>query len=633
MKKLFLSTLLFVFTISIDVSATTTGIDTDIDRDRDICAPSLSLYGYQLVPYIYRVLNSSDFNEDSRLDELQKFIGYRVKGWHRSYPEGRTHKEYKRIIGTIQDIRLVKPGDTGKEIYEMVISSEKEGLQKFTFSGSYSPAFSSLEASLEILNLKDLKPSHPLYPLVNAIKEAERNTKLPFDLLSVHLDTPPEVADYKNRLRDEKAVVFYNERYPFYELSNSYEDAPIVIDGEIWPSVVHYVEAQKVLDPRDTPGEYVNENVMNVRMARSPAEAIRMVRYRMSIRSDWEEVKNGVMFKALVAKFTQHTHLYDLLMSTGNARIVQHTKDRYWGDGEDGRGESKLGELLMELRDHHFQLGIIPGNTITTPKAGIMNEVLKQQLDHIKHRSEHFNVTNIYTLARQITFLGISDREKVEKLQMLIDSAHFLRGSNRYPNHTSPDEWIALVNKKYPDDVSFRYQVIKAGISLAGPFALIIDLRPLNLPDGHEIDIYKVMAQNSPEFFVDALPDRFGLDHSKIRELYLYALQFESLVVRYIKKLPREVVNHEFIQAVVNSLHKNSFPTQYYLSTERGYGWRGKVIEDLIKAISSHGLNYRAVYAVDNKPVNESNEAERRRQANRSIERDNILLAPASLVE
>ena len=40
-----------------------------------------------------------------------------------------------------------------------------------------------------------------------------------------------------------------------------------------------------------------------------------------------------------------------LLLSTGDALIIEHSRrDRYWGDGGDGSGANKLGQILMRVR-------------------------------------------------------------------------------------------------------------------------------------------------------------------------------------------------------------------------------------------------------------------------------------------
>jgi ribA/ribD-fused uncharacterized protein len=57
------------------------------------------------------------------------------------------------------------------------------------------------------------------------------------------------------------------------------------------------------------------------------------------------------MLDALRAKFTQHDDLADLLLSTGDRPLVEHTaNDAYWGDGGDGKGKNRLGRLLERVR-------------------------------------------------------------------------------------------------------------------------------------------------------------------------------------------------------------------------------------------------------------------------------------------
>ena len=59
------------------------------------------------------------------------------------------------------------------------------------------------------------------------------------------------------------------------------------------------------------------------------------------------------MRKAALAKFTQHDDLQVLLLSTGDAKLVEHTtNDSYWGDGGDGSGKNMLGRILMEVREN-----------------------------------------------------------------------------------------------------------------------------------------------------------------------------------------------------------------------------------------------------------------------------------------
>lgn len=58
------------------------------------------------------------------------------------------------------------------------------------------------------------------------------------------------------------------------------------------------------------------------------------------------------MYDACLAKFSQHPDLKQLLLDSGDAIIIEHTKnDNYWGDGGDGTGRNQLGKTLMRVRD------------------------------------------------------------------------------------------------------------------------------------------------------------------------------------------------------------------------------------------------------------------------------------------
>ncbi len=81
--------------------------------------------------------------------------------------------------------------------------------------------------------------------------------------------------------------------------------------------------------------------------------AAQMGRNRKSkLRQDWGSAKVNIMREAIFAKFTQHRKLRKLLLSTGEAKIMEDTeKDDYWGDGGSGRGQNILGRILMDIRE------------------------------------------------------------------------------------------------------------------------------------------------------------------------------------------------------------------------------------------------------------------------------------------
>jgi ribA/ribD-fused uncharacterized protein len=72
----------------------------------------------------------------------------------------------------------------------------------------------------------------------------------------------------------------------------------------------------------------------------------------LPLRVDWEEVKVDIMEEALMAKFGQNSDIRDVLLSTQDKFIAEHTaRDKYWGDGgKKGTGKNMLGRLLMKVR-------------------------------------------------------------------------------------------------------------------------------------------------------------------------------------------------------------------------------------------------------------------------------------------
>jgi ribA/ribD-fused uncharacterized protein len=138
------------------------------------------------------------------------------------------------------------------------------------------------------------------------------------------------------------AIKFYGTAGEYGAFSN-FAPYPIKLKGRTWPTTEHYFQAQKFAG---------TEQEHAIRKAKSPAIAARLGRDRSkTLRRDWRSVKDSVMYDALKAKFTQHEELRQLLLDTGDAKLVEHTaRDAYWGDGGDGSGRNMLGQILMRVR-------------------------------------------------------------------------------------------------------------------------------------------------------------------------------------------------------------------------------------------------------------------------------------------
>lgn len=138
-------------------------------------------------------------------------------------------------------------------------------------------------------------------------------------------------------------IQFYGTRDAYGCFSN-FARHSIFLDGKKWPTSEHYFQAQKF---------HGTEHEEKVRLCKTPRQAADLGRSRkLPLRTDWESVKDDVMLRAVRAKFTQHDDPRALLLATGDALLVEHTaNDSYWGDGGDGSGKNRLGEILMSVRE------------------------------------------------------------------------------------------------------------------------------------------------------------------------------------------------------------------------------------------------------------------------------------------
>lgn len=144
-------------------------------------------------------------------------------------------------------------------------------------------------------------------------------------------------------MSDPAVVRFYSTQGEYGCFSNFSRHA-VFLKGKRWPTTEHYFQAQKFAG---------TEHEEAVRLCKTPSLAANMGRSRkLPLRKDWESVKDAIMLEAVRAKFAQHEELRTVLLGTGDAALVEHTeRDGYWGDGGDGSGKNRLGEILMRVRE------------------------------------------------------------------------------------------------------------------------------------------------------------------------------------------------------------------------------------------------------------------------------------------
>lgn len=132
---------------------------------------------------------------------------------------------------------------------------------------------------------------------------------------------------------------FKNE---FRFLSNFHEGGPICYRGYAYKTAEHAFQASKADKLIDR--EWVA-------LAATPSEAKRRGRI-VSLRPDWEFIKDRIMYEIVKEKFLQHGELARKLTETGSEDLVEINSwgDRYWGQDPQGKGQNKLGKILMKVR-------------------------------------------------------------------------------------------------------------------------------------------------------------------------------------------------------------------------------------------------------------------------------------------
>lgn len=160
-------------------------------------------------------------------------------------------------------------------------------------------------------------------------------------------------------------ILFYEPKQPYYEFSNFYgckenNQFLLIIDDQYWLSTEHYYQSSKFRGPLATQDSL--EYAELVGTADTPNKALILANQKkkggyaakwkhsksenktlnelidqfkkkgVSLRADWDQVKDTIMLKANICKYSQNKKLADLLIQTKGNQIFEHTKrDSYWG--------------------------------------------------------------------------------------------------------------------------------------------------------------------------------------------------------------------------------------------------------------------------------------------------------------
>jgi ribA/ribD-fused uncharacterized protein len=125
-------------------------------------------------------------------------------------------------------------------------------------------------------------------------------------------------------------------------MSNFHPKYPITVKGVYYPTTEHYFQSMKT--------DHEVEKALII-SARTASDALTLG-INCTLKEDWEEVKDSVMYDAIKYKVEQHPRLKKLLLKTGDSPIGENSPcPSYWGLGKYRNGGNMLGKLWMKLRE------------------------------------------------------------------------------------------------------------------------------------------------------------------------------------------------------------------------------------------------------------------------------------------
>ena len=174
------------------------------------------------------------------------------------------------------------------------------------------------------------------------VQGQEQEQEQPTDLVDEGQPSRNELAE-QVEARDGQPILYFDSE--MNKEFSTYYPAPMTIDGVAWPTAEHFFQAQKFTGSP----EYQEK----IRTTKNPSAAKTLGKTTdIPQRPDWsnDKVRDTVMIRVQRIKF-QNKALADKLLATGNALLrYKAPQDNYWGVGRSGKGQNKLGRILMKIR-------------------------------------------------------------------------------------------------------------------------------------------------------------------------------------------------------------------------------------------------------------------------------------------
>ena len=206
-----------------------------------------------------------------------------------------------------------------------------------------------------------------------------------------------------------------NFNYENAFLSNMYP-CKVEFEGLTYTCSEAAFQAAKCKNPAD-----------RVKFTKLDGKAARALGRSIEIRPNWIQMRYAVMYNVVSNKFAQNKALYEKLIATKGAKLVEGNtwRDTYWGVCN-GEGANNLGKILMDIRDNKkeatiMQKPILKKENKTMPKKPLIivatNPIFKQDFC----KSEIMKIAQARCPEDHMlyTFTGVRENNKIVALSLL----------------------------------------------------------------------------------------------------------------------------------------------------------------------------------------------------------------------
>lgn len=146
-----------------------------------------------------------------------------------------------------------------------------------------------------------------------------------------------------------------------YDFLSNFYICNVEYNGILYNSTEAAFQAQKTLE--NTERKYIA--TLTPSESKKACNRYGLNGFKIKFRSDWEEVKDQVMYEVVKEKFKQNIDLKERLLNTGDAILIEGNRwhDNYWGNCTCDKcknitGRNQLGLTLMKVREE-LRTGVI----------------------------------------------------------------------------------------------------------------------------------------------------------------------------------------------------------------------------------------------------------------------------------